>query len=63
MPGLLKKHNLIEITANKKLKEKFRIESRGYPKIILPEHDYNNIRNEPAENYLDAAMIEEGVSA
>lgn len=35
LPGLLIKHRLVEVTSNKKLKEQYNIESKGYPKIIV----------------------------
>ena len=35
LPGLLIKHNLIEVQSNKILKEKYNLESVGYPKIII----------------------------
>lgn len=35
VPGLLRKHNLMEITANGQLKEKYTINSAGFPKIII----------------------------
>ncbi len=35
VPGLLIKNGLKELTCNKKLKEKYKIDSRGYPKIII----------------------------
>ncbi|MCK4887728.1 MAG: hypothetical protein KAS96_10090 [Planctomycetes bacterium] len=38
IPGLLQKHNLVELTANKQLKEKYSIESKGYPKIIIEKN-------------------------
>lgn len=58
LPGLLEKHKLVEITANKKLKEKYKIDSKGYPKIIMLEQDYNNMKNSS-----DAISLEGMVAA
>ena len=38
LPLLRMQHHLSEITANKKLKEKYQIESKGYPRIIVPKN-------------------------
>jgi len=35
IPGLLRKYNLKNITANKEMKNKYGIQSAGYPKIII----------------------------
>lgn len=39
VPGLLKKHDLIEVISNKKLKNQLGIEARGYPKVIIRRQD------------------------
>jgi len=62
LPGLLEKHKLVEITANKKLKEKYKIDSKGYPKIIMLEQDYNNMKA-LTENSSDALRLKEIVAA
>jgi len=38
IPGLMIKHGLMQVTANKELKTEFHIESKGYPKIIIRQH-------------------------
>ena len=42
LPGLLIKHNLIEVQSNKILKEKYKLESAGYPKIIIRQTEESN---------------------
>jgi hypothetical protein len=63
LPGLLDKHGLIEMTANKKLKQKFRIESKGYPKVILPIKDYTNRMKDSSGNGSEPVSLDEIVVA
>ena len=58
LPGLLEKHKLVEITANKLLKEKYNIDSKGYPKIIILKQDNNS-----AENHSVSSGLKEVVAA
>ena len=58
LPGLLEKHKLVEITVNKLLKEKYKIDSKGYPKIIILEQNKNSAEKKP-----DASILKETVAA
>ena len=57
LPGLLVKHNMVEINANKKLKEQYGIDSKGYPKIIIKQVE-NSVGNSS-----DISRLEKEVAA
>jgi hypothetical protein len=57
LPGLLIKHKLIEAQSNKILKEKYQMESKGYPKIIIKQVENS------AENSSDVITLENEVAA
>jgi hypothetical protein len=63
MPGLLEKHNLIEITANKKIKNELCIESKGYPKIVILKKDYEVLINKPKETTSSPVILDETIAA
>jgi hypothetical protein len=47
LPGLLQQLDLVEVITTKMLKECYRIDSSGYPKVIIPKTGQVNLNRIP----------------